>query len=245
MRISSISAIVAVTMALILSPASIKAADDYDRAPIEYSKSTPENCISRLQAALDGGNSKLEYDPDRGYLPALLEALNVPVESQMLVFSKTSLQVSRITPRTPRAIYFNDDVYVGYCQSGDVLEISAVDAQLGTVFYTLDQEPMERQEFFRADDSCLICHSSSRTEGVPGHLVRSLFVNTGGQPIYSAGSHMVDHTTPLKDRWGGWYVTGRHGEQHHLGNLIVRGRRVEEPVDNAEGQNVESLDGPF
>jgi hypothetical protein len=174
----------------------------------------------------------------------VLDALKVPVESQMLVFSKTSLQRQCISPRTPRAIYFNDDVYIGYSNSGDVLEISTADPQLGTVFYTLDQHEEESPRFVRQTDSCLLCHSSSRTEGVPGHTVRSLFADTSGQPIFSAGSNTVDHTTPLEKRWGGWYVTGTHGEQKHLGNLIIRGKDVPLPVDNAQGQNLTQLPSP-
>lgn len=230
--------------AILLSAAAVAgAADEFEQAPIEYSKSTPENVISRLQSRLDAGKAGLKYDADYGYLKSLLTALDVPVESQMLVFSKTSLQRSRISPRTPRAIYFNDDVYIGFCQSGDVLEVSAVDPKLGAVFYTLDQRKQTKPRFARNTDNCLICHSSSRTEGVPGHVVRSLFVDPSGQPIFSAGSHTVDHTTPLADRWGGWYVTGRHGKQTHLGNLIIRGRDVPQPVENKQGHNVTTLTG--
>ncbi|MCA9010079.1 MAG: hypothetical protein KDB01_10050 [Planctomycetaceae bacterium] len=219
--------------------------DEFEREPILYSQGTPDNCISRLQQRLDAGDLSLRYDDEKSYLPALLKELGVPVESQMLVFSKTSLQLRRISPRTPRAIYFNDEVYVGFCQAGDVLEISAVDARLGTVFYTLDQQEKPRPQFERRTDNCLVCHSSSRTEGIPGHLVRSLYVDTSGQPLLSAGSRMVDHTTPIEHRWGGWYVTGLHGTQKHLGNLIIRGRDVEEPVDNSAGQNVRELKGRF
>lgn len=220
---------------------SLCADDEFESAPILYSQSTPENRISRLQQRLDQGELTITHEGDQSYLPSLLKALDIPVESQMLVFSKTSLQMRRISPRTPRAIYFNDDVYVGFCQSGEVLEISAVDAQLGTVFYTLNQQENEKPLFQRRNDNCLVCHSSSRTEGVPGHLVRSLYVDASGQPMLSAGSRMVDHTTPIAQRWGGWYVTGTHGSQKHLGNLIVQGRDVEEPVDNSAGQNVTEL----
>ena len=221
------------------------AVDEFDKPPINYRVATPDNCVTRLQKKLDAGQEAFQYDADQGYLKSLLSALNVPPESQMLVFSKTSLQQRRIAPRTPRAIYFNDDVYVGYCQSGDVLELSAVDAQLGTVFYTLDQEQSEKPQLQRRTDNCLVCHSSSRTGGIPGHVVRSLYVDAGGQPIFSAGSRMVDHTTPIKERWGGWYVTGKHGEQTHVGNLIVRSKPVPEPVGNAEGQNVVDLNDRF
>lgn len=230
---------------VMLVSASVPAADEFDRPPINYRDSTPDNCISRLQAGLDSGLQTLTFDTEHGYLKAVLASLSVPVESQMLVFSKTSLQRHRISPRTPRALYFNDDVYVGYCQSGDVLEVSAVDSQLGTVFYTLDQESSDEPRFERRVDNCLICHSSSRTGGVPGHVVRSLFVDAGGQPLFSAGSRSVDHTTPMKDRWGGWYVTGTHGSQSHVGNLITHTKRVSEPVDNSQGHNVEDLSARF
>lgn len=217
------------------------AVDEFEQTPIQYSLSTPNNCISKLQTQLARKNIKLAHDPDHGYLPSVLKALDVPVESQMFVFSKTSLQLRYITPKTPRAIYFNENVYVGYCQSGDVLEISAVDPQLGTVFYTLDQQPSKAPHFERQVDKCLICHSSSRTGRVPGHLVRSLFVDTAGHPMFSGGSHSVDHSTPMEQRWGGWYVTGQHGSQSHLGNLVIRGKDAPRNVDNSQGHNVQNL----
>ena len=215
--------------------------DEFEKEPILYSKSTPTNRVAELKAAIDAGEKTLEKTAEFGYLPDLLKALEVPIESQTLVFSKTSLQMRRISPRTPRAIYFNDNVYVGFCQSGDVLEISAVDPRLGTVFYSLDQHSPGGPFLQRQTDSCLVCHSSSRMEGIPGHVIRSLYVDSSGQPLLSAGSKTVDHTTPIKDRWGGWYVTGTHGSQSHLGNLVIRGRDVVEPVDNSEGQNLVEL----
>lgn len=231
--------------ALSLRPSVSQAMDEIERPPIQYSQSTPDNCVSRLAKQVADGKIHLDYDDRVGYLSALLAALDVPVESQMLVFSKTSLQRHRIAPRSPRAIYFNDQVYVGYCRSGDVLEISAVDPQLGTVFYTLDQTSPSEVHLQRQTENCLVCHSSSRTGSVPGHLARSLYVDASGQPILSAGSHSVDYTTPFEHRWGGWYVTGTHGEQKHLGNLVVRDTKVVEPVDNAQGQNVTHLEDRF
>jgi hypothetical protein len=223
-------------------PGSLPADDEFERAPILYSESTPQNRVSDVQAQIDRDELHLEYSPEFGYLPSLLKALLVPAESQSLVFSKTSLQMRRISPRTPRAIYFSDDVYVGFCQSGEVLEISAVDPKLGAVFYSLDQRQMDRPQIVRRTDNCLVCHSSSRVEGVPGHVIRSLYVDNSGQPLLSGGSRTVDHTTPIDQRWGGWYVTGTHGTQKHLGNLTVKGRDFVEPVDNSEGHNLVDLE---
>jgi hypothetical protein len=215
--------------------------DDFDAPPIRYRDSTPTNRISRLQSQLDSGVVQLKYHAAHGYLPAVLQALKVPIESQMLVFSKTSLQVRYINVQTPRAIYFNDDIYVGYCQSGDVMEVSAVDPVLGTVFYTLDQQPLDKPRFERRIDNCVVCHQNSATGGVPGHMVRSLFVDADGQPMLSAGGRSIDHTTPLEHRWGGWYVSGKHGSHGHLGNLVIRTREVPRPIDNSAGLNVEDL----
>lgn len=220
-------------------------ADDHDDAPIRYSTAPEANAVSRLDARLAQGKAKLKYDDEFGYLRSVLGELDVPPSSQMLVVSKTSLQRRRISPRTPRAIYFSDDLYVGYCHHGDVLEVSATDPKLGTVFYTLSQEKTDKPRFVRQTDSCLLCHSNSRTHGVPGHVVRSVYPDATGEMILSGGSHTVDHTTSWERRFGGWYVTGKHGDKQHLGNLIVKSRRVEFPVENADGMNVTDLGGRF
>lgn len=215
--------------------------DEFEREPINYSRSAPNNAISRLQERLERNDAKLEFEPHFGYLKSLLKELDVPASSQTLVFSKTSLQRNRITPRTPRSLYFNDEMYIGFCQQGEVLEISAVDPQLGAVFYVLDQEFAEQPQFSRQTDNCLICHGSSQTRGVPGHLLRSVFADASGSPILSAGTYRIDQTSPFEQRWGGWYVTGEHGSQKHLGNLVIRDQKVREPVDNSTGHNVVDL----
>jgi hypothetical protein len=216
---------------------------EYEQDPIRYSKAEPKNRVSELIERLRSGKTQLAYEPHFGFLRSLLKELNIPVSSQMLVFSKTSLQRHRISPQTPRALYFRDDAYVGFCQQGDVLEVSAADPQLGAVFYTVDQIKSESPRIVRQGDNCLICHGSSQTKEVPGYLVRSLLVDTSGMPILAAGSHRIDHTSPLEMRWGGWYVTGTHGSQKHLGNLVVRGRSEPENVDNSAGMNLIRLDG--
>lgn len=221
-------------------------ADDLDRPPIEYAKAPADNVISRLQTKLANGKAKLNFTDDHGYLKSVLAALDIPESSQVLVFSKTSLQRERITPKTPRAIYFNDDVYIGFCLHGSVLEVSAVDPSLGTVFYTLDQEPAERPRFTRQSENCLICHGSSSNRGVPGHVVRSVIVDSGGLPFLSAGSYRTDHTSPMNERWGGWYVTGTHGKMTHRGNSCAPSKRVADDgfIDPA-GQNVTDLKTHF
>lgn len=220
-------------------------ADEFEREPIRYSTAPMDNAVSRLQQRLDAGKAKLDFAEKQGYLRSLLRELAVPEASQTLVFSKTSMQRHRIGPKTPRALYFNDDVYIGFCQYGSVLEISAVDPNLGALYYTLDQEPTPRPKFKRQGDSCLLCHASSHTRGVPGHLVRSVYPDASGLPILSSGSYRIDQSSPIERRWGGWYVTGTHGKQAHLGNLIVHDKREPEQIDNRGGLNVTDLKDRF
>lgn len=230
---------------LLLSRSGLLNAQDFEHAPIHYATATPDNPVSQLQARLDAGTVRLKYDDQVGYLKAVLQELQVPVSSQTLVFSKTSLQRHKIAPRTPRALYFSDDMYVGFCQNGDVVELSAVDPQLGAVFYTLDQEQTDKPGFVRQVDNCLLCHGSSHTRNIPGHFIRSVYVDGVGFPVLAMGTHRIDHTSPISKRWGGWYVTGTHGDQQHLGNLIVTGKHEREPVNNAAGQNVTDLSARF
>lgn len=235
-----ISAVLVVTVSGVLP-----AADDFEREPISYSATIPQNVVSRLKTEFDLGRTRFDYDERCGYLPSLLRALHVPESSQTLVFSKTSFQRQRIGPKTPRALYFNDDVYVGYCADGDVVEISAVDPKLGAVFYTLDQEQLDRPRIVRQADSCLLCHSNSQTSGVPGFVLRSVYVDRAGYPVLGSSAFQTDHTSPFKNRWGGWYVTGTAGKQRHLGNLISPASQTPEEADNSAGLNVTSLAGRF
>lgn len=230
-----------VVVALLLPAATVLAVDEFEEAPITYSKSTPRNAVSALAGRVGSGETHLAYDEEFGYLKSLLAALEVPPSSQMLVYSKTSLQRQYISPSTPRAIYFSDDVYVGYCQGGDVLEISVADTKLGTVYYTLDQTEQPKPDFVRQTDNCLICHGSSQTHNVPGHVVRSVFADLQGQPILASGTYRIDHTSPFEQRWGGWYVTGTHGGMKHLGNQVIVDKRDPERQDNSANMNLTEL----
>src|ERR1041385_464658 len=116
----------AVALLLTLS-ASTAGQDDFEGDPIHYGSTPGADRVARLGREIEEGKTRLERHGPRGYLDSLLEALQVPVSSQMLVFSKTSFQRDRICPTTPRAIYYSDEVYVGWVQGAPVLEIAAVD----------------------------------------------------------------------------------------------------------------------
>lgn len=197
----------------------------YELPPVNYSRSRPTDRIAALQVEIDAGRATLARDPDHGYLRPLLDRMGVPVSSQVLVFSKTSFQAARISPRAPRAVYFADDLYVGWVQGGDVLEISSVDPDLGAVFYTLSQKPADRPRFIRQTDNCLQCHDSAGlTLGVPGHIVRSVYPGGDGLPRLNLGTFRTTYRSPLEERWGGWYVTGTHGAMRHMGNVTFPDR---------------------
>ena len=138
-------------------------------------------------------------------------------------------------------MYFNDDVAIGFCRQGDVLEIAAADPNLGTVFYTLDQEPSRTPRFTRQTENCLICHGSSKNQGFPGHLIRSVSADGRGELVLSRGSKTVDHSPPFEDRWAGWYVTGTSGKQTHQGNQIVGGWAWAEKDKQPANENVTDL----
>jgi hypothetical protein len=229
-------------LSLVLGLAGLARAEDFDRPPINYSTAKADNPVTRLQQRIDAGDVELPFADEFGYLPAVLKELRVPTSSQMLVFSKTSLQRDRISPRTPRALYFTDDIYVGFCRLGEVMEVAVADPQLGNVFYTVTQEPAAKPKFNRQTENCLSCHLS-RQQGIPALTVRSVYPDREGNPILSGGSFRTDHTSPLKERWGGWYVTGTHGNQSHLGNLILPRRSVPDDLVNEHGLNVTDLKG--
>jgi len=192
---------------------------EFDDEPVYYSQAIATGPIAALQERIANGGLRLPFDEKFGYLPGLLAELHIPKSSQMLVFSKTSVQRKLISPRQPRALYFNDDVYIGYIPGSPIMEISAVDPKIGAVFYQLEQEELRRPQFVR-NDTCLQCHAAARSMGVPGHILRSIGTDADGEADIQTEVGNITHCTPLADRWAGWFVTGKHGDQIHRGNLI-------------------------
>ena len=192
---------------------------EYDRDPINYTNSQPNDPVAAVQKKILSGELKLAWDEKFGWLPALLDAFGAKKSSQILVMSKTSLQRRFITPENPRSLYFSDDVYIGYVPGAPVMEVSSVDPKLGGTFYFVEQEKLRKPKFVRSGD-CLSCHGGQRSLGVPGHFVRSVPADSSGELIPLEEVSDITQCTPLKDRWAGYYVTGKHGTQPHRGNLI-------------------------
>jgi len=194
----------------------------YERAPIHYHETEPDTKLTRFfKTAKD--NPVLCNGTHREVLAELLEKLEVPVESQVLVFSKTSAQNSRIAPETPRAIYFSDDLYLGWVQGGE-MEAASFDPRLGMVFHLIkltEREPGSPPPLVR-ERSCLNCHAGSSNHELPGLMVRSVYPSATGLPLFEAGTFHTRQSSPIEERWGGWYVTGSVENREHLGNALAQ-----------------------
>lgn len=195
---------------------------DYDQPPISYSSTEPRDPVAKISKRIEAGEEVFEPGSGREVLSQMLAMLDVPVESQVLVYSKTSAQNAKISPERPRAVYFSDEAYVGWVQHGNI-EVTTFDPKLGAIFYLVDisETGAGQQPKFHRDANCLTCHAGGPTREVPGPLVRSVSAGPTGMPEFSAGTFFVGDDTPLENRWGGWYVTGDSGEQIHRGNTLA------------------------
>lgn len=224
-----------ISCVLVLCAAMADAATDlWEMPPANYSTTEAGDRLAELAGEIERGEVDWPQGDGLTLLRFVLKRLEVPESSQALVFSRTSLQNDRIGPENPRALYFSPDAYVGYVPGGQI-EVIIHDARLGAVFYTIERRGAAGAVIERQSSACFSCHGTVRTEQVPGVFIRSVFPDDVGQPILPHGSTLVDHRTPLQDRWGGYYVTGRTGVEH-FGNLLfedeVKPRRAER--DGAE-----------
>ena len=226
-----------------LAPAQVYKSDlPGDHPAIRYFQ-TPLTALddpaSHLIRKINTGAVKLQRrDDDLGFLPSLLENLGIPQDSQALPFAKGSFQAAKISPRNPRAIYFGDDVAVGWVRGGSGLEIASLDPKQGVIFYDLIDK--SGQPVFTRPEICLKCHRGAATGGVPGMFVGSVFPNASGDPQRN-GAIITDHRTKFEDRWGGWYVTAKHGEQLDRANSLAPDPAEPETLDNQGKQNLVSL----
>lgn len=220
---------------------------DQEYPLIDYSGPATHNRAWRLQQQLNSGAVKLEWEPKWGYLRSLLKALAIDPDSQVLVQSKTSLQIDNISAATPRAIYFNDDTYVGWVQGNALVEFVVIDANVGAIFFGLDNRPAAQQSMEREGGRCLTCHDtySMMGGGVPRVLVMSSPVDDPADTRTYVSASEVDDRTPIAQRWGGWYVTGHNGQQSHFGNLPLREERGQELLRTLPRQNLTTLAGYF
>lgn len=211
---------------------------------IRYADTAANDPVSRFAMELETGKRKLSFrENGLGYLPDLLAGLGVPIDSQALVFSKTSFQAPKISPRNPRAIYFNDDVAIGWVRNGDGIELAGVDPKQGVVFYTLDVKKSDKPKIVRREE-CLHCHHGAATLGVPGIFVGSVFPAVSGTPSRDAAI-ITDHATPFADRWGGWYVNAIRGQQRDRANAVASDPAEPRRLGTTGKQNLPTLEREF
>ena len=218
--------------------------DERSAPAVAYATQQPHDAIAQLNEKLAVGSTTLPYEPASGYMRSVLSALDVPIDSQLAVFSKTSVQARIISPVNPRTLFFNDRVVVGWPRGG-FIEAAALDPQLGVVFYTLNQQASASPRFERGN-GCLACHVSvEATLGVPGMLLRSEAARTDGATMRKLGNEVVDHRLPLSKRWGGWYVTGRDVAVASRGNLMMRDETEEAFLTMPRAIAADTLHGKF
>ena len=197
--------IAAMVGAILLLPASSGAAEPYLETPIRYWDRSPRD-FTRDWERSDAG-ARLDSSTETAFLDSVLQELEISPSSQVLVFSTTSFQVDLITPDLPRALFFNENHYVGWVPGGD-LEVATVGPKTGMNFYQVPvparNEPLE----FIRNQACLSCHGSNADTPFPRTLLFSVFANEEGAQVLRGKTHHVDHRTPIKKRWGGLVCHG-------------------------------------
>ncbi len=223
-RFLRVSGLIAISFAALLSP--LSGAEDVDWADLEapehdYWNRPLRDRFTALKDDLENGRLPLDYSSEKAYVVSVLEALDIPVTSQMLLFSTTSLQLRLISPRNPRALYFNEDLYVGWVPGGKI-EIVSMDPEIGGIFYIFDIQLDGRPPVAERSKRCMNCHADDDTRQVPGIVIRSVVPGPTGGTLDSFRREDTGHHIPLADRFGGWHLTGAENVKKHWGNLTGR-----------------------
>lgn len=204
---------VAETRAEMIAPA-------FDQAPHDYWTRPLTDRFTKLKTEMEEGRIRFDASGgEKAYLVQLLTALGIPASSQMLIFSTTSLQLRFITPSNPRALYFNEDVYVGYIP-GARIEIVSVDPDAGSIYYIFDIPRSTEPPRIERANRCMNCHAAEDTDGVPGLVVKSVLPGVRGGSLDSYRRGITGHAVPMAERFGGWYVTGADKFPNFLGNML-------------------------
>lgn len=195
--------------------------------------------IAKVERSVQDGSVNLEFEPGHGYLKSLLKELKIDPASQVLVYSKSSLQSDFISPKTPRALYFNEHTYVGWIPGAPLIEVMTVNPKAGATFYTI-KNTLKPVSFSRDSSDCNRCHGGGQ-DLPPALLARSTPTGPSGYTRPFDRTVNVTPRTPLNERWGGWYVSGTHGDQRHLGNELSIGSDEKHVTDTEKGANVVDL----
>jgi hypothetical protein len=191
---------------------------NFREPPHSYFEHKPNDRLAKLHLDLAAGKAELDTSSDRAFLVSILKALEIPESSQILVFSATSLQSEIINPRNPRALYFNDDTYLGWVPGGRV-EVAAIDPEMGPMFYVYERFTPGRIPTPERSTRCFACHAGTATNYVPGLIAESVLVSMAGSSLQTFRRDEQGHQIPLEKRFGGWLLTGKHHLSKHEGNV--------------------------
>lgn len=208
-------------------------------APHSYWERKSEDRLQRFMNEVQAGRALVDASSDRAFFQSVLKGLNVPESSQMVVFSATSFQSGIVNPRSPRAIYFNEDTSVGFIPGGR-LEVASFDPHGGMMFYIFDRPRAEGVPAFGRSKSCMNCHTDTMSSGRPGHVINSVAVWWDGSTQETYRYDEVGHHVPMDVRFGGWHLTGTYlmakSHANLVGNLTPSGFKGEKnaPGDHAD-----------
>lgn len=210
--------------------------NDYDQPPHNYYEGEARDPVSILRRQIASGEKTPDTTSARAYVDWLLRELRIAPASQTMVFSRTGLQRKVVSPHNPRALFFNDQTYMTWIPGG-MIELASYDPERGPLFFILEGTEKQPPAAVRYNQrkSCLTgCHAGSATNYLPGLLARSLYVDATGNPanvdasgivVNAIGNHEnMFHTMPLRERWGGWFVTGAPEKTGHIGNILFPSR---------------------
>jgi hypothetical protein len=169
---------------------------DFEAPPHNYKIRQPRDRFTLRMEDLKR-DPRLDRSSEKAFLASFLKILDIPVSSQLLVFSTTSLQLRFISPSNPRAIYFSEDIYVGYIPGGR-LEVVGVDPELGAIFYIFDIPRESDAILYERSDRCMNCHAGEDTGYIPGLVAKSVIPGPGGGSLDAFRVVQSGHGIPLR-----------------------------------------------
>lgn len=181
---------------------------DFENSIHQYYQHVPQDSFTSLKSVIESGKSSTDrYSNRASMLSYLLKEFKISYLSQVLVFSNTSLQLSKISPKSPRAIFFSDDLYLGYVPNGQI-EVIGIDPKIGAIPYIFRLPNPEDADFppIYRSRRCMKCHASEKTEFIPGLLLGSVITMSGGGTLDVLNHGKPGHQLPYNLRFGGWYI---------------------------------------
>ena len=219
--------------------------NDYELEPHGYFSKDAKDPTTLLLKRIQRGEVVITEANGKPLVERFLKELKLDKDTQVLVFSKTSLQRRAVSYNNPRALYFNESVYLGWMPNGRI-EIASFDPELGPLFYFQRQLDDKTSPLFARTRSCLGCHAGDATNFLPGSLGRSVYPDQTGRPIKSLDDYRRSgHHIPLRHRYGGWFVSGNHGTMRHMGNAVASREDGKVIINREKFANLEKLDQFF